>query len=54
MMAEQVTDPVCGMRLDPADAAASEQHDGQTFYFCSESCHNTFVADPHHYGHPPQ
>ena len=51
-MAEQVTDPVCGMRIDAADAVASEEHEGQTFFFCSARCHETFVADPHRYGHP--
>jgi Cu+-exporting ATPase len=41
-----VKDPVCGMEIDPATAAASEEYEGQTFYFCSESCHQRFVADP--------
>lgn len=53
-MAETVTDPVCGMQIRPEDAAASEEHDGRTFYFCSEACHQTFVADPHRYGHPSE
>ena len=47
-----VIDPVCGMEIRPEDAAASEEHDGHTFYFCSEACHRTFLADPHRYGHP--
>lgn len=51
-MAETVRDPVCGMEIRPEEAAASEEHDGRTFYFCTESCHRTFVADPHRYGHP--
>jgi Cu+-exporting ATPase len=41
-----VTDPVCGMRIDPDDAAASADHEGTTFYFCSQTCHDAFVADP--------
>lgn len=41
-----VEDPVCGMRLDPDDAAATTQHDGATYYFCSQTCHEAFVADP--------
>lgn len=53
-MAETVVDPVCGMEVHPDSAAASEEHDGVTFYFCSEGCHRSFVADPHHYGHPAQ
>lgn len=51
-MDEKVIDPVCGMEIRPVDAAATEEHDGRTFYFCSESCHQAFLADPHRYGHP--
>jgi Cu+-exporting ATPase len=43
---ETVKDPVCGMQIDPATAAASAGHDGATYYFCSESCHERFVAAP--------
>ncbi len=46
-----VTDPVCGMRVDPTTAAAAREHDGETFYFCSPGCAATFDTDPHHYGH---
>ena len=51
-MADTVKDPVCGMEIRPEDAAATEEHEGLTFYFCSEACHETFVNDPHRYGHP--
>jgi Cu+-exporting ATPase len=51
-MAEMVKDPVCGMEIRPEKAVATEEHDGVTFYFCSTGCHNTFVNDPHQYGHP--
>lgn len=51
-MAVTVTDPVCGMEIDPDEAVASEEHGGQVFYFCSEGCHRAFLADPHRYGHP--
>jgi Cu+-exporting ATPase len=50
-MVDTVKDPVCGMQIRTEDAAASEAHDGRTFYFCSQSCHDAFVADPHRYGH---
>ena len=50
-MADLVKDPVCGMDVDPAQAAASEEHGGQTFYFCGHGCHEKFLADPHKYGH---
>ncbi len=51
-MADKVKDPVCGMEIRPGDAAATEEHDGQRFYFCSHACHQAFVKDPHRYGHP--
>jgi Cu+-exporting ATPase len=44
-------DPVCGMTVDPAHAAATREHDGVTFYFCSPGCAAAFDADPHKYGH---
>ena len=47
-----VTDPVCNMRIDPATAAATREHDGTTFSFCSTGCAAAFDADPHRYGHP--
>lgn len=42
-------DPVCKMSVDPAKAAAKEEYAGQTYYFCSESCHRSFTADPQRY-----
>jgi len=47
-----VTDPVCGMTIDPKTAATTREHDGNTFYFCATSCAEKFDADPHRYGHP--
>jgi P-type Cu+ transporter len=49
-----VKDPVCGMEIDPKDAAATRMHSGRTFYFCSQSCAEKFDADPHRYGHPDE
>ena len=49
----KVVDPVCGMKIDPADAAATRDHDGTTIYFCSKGCAETFDADPHRYAHGP-
>ncbi len=42
---EQV-DPVCGMTVDPADAAGSHEYRGRTYYFCSPSCLERFAAAP--------
>ncbi len=33
-----VTDPVCGMKIDPQTAAGRTERDGQTYYFCSLMC----------------
>jgi adenylate cyclase len=41
-----VIDPVCGMRIEAEDAAATAEHEGQTYYFCSEGCREVFVSDP--------
>lgn len=46
---ETATDPVCGMTVDPTTAAASAQHEGRTYHFCSHACHSAFVADPAQY-----
>jgi adenylate cyclase len=45
-----VIDPVCSMRIEPDDAAATAEYDGQTYYFCSQACYEVFVADPSVYG----
>ena len=39
------TDPVCGMRVDPAAAADTREHEGATYYFCSVWCARKFDAD---------
>lgn len=41
-----VKDPVCGMNIEPATAAASEEYGGKTYYFCSENCYQQFVVTP--------
>jgi Cu+-exporting ATPase len=43
------TDPVCGMTVEPAKAAGSVVHHGETYYFCSQRCVNAFTADPRSY-----
>ncbi|TAK48825.1 MAG: heavy metal translocating P-type ATPase [Betaproteobacteria bacterium] len=43
-----MTDPVCGMTVDPATAASLE-HGGQTYHFCSPHCVKAFKADPAKY-----
>ncbi|WP_240641644.1 heavy metal translocating P-type ATPase [Nocardioides ferulae] len=45
----QVTDPVCGMSVDPTSAAASAEHSGRTYHFCSTHCANQFRDAPDTY-----
>ncbi|MGC5583176.1 heavy metal translocating P-type ATPase [Ornithinimicrobium sp. W1665] len=47
-----VTDPVCGMSIDPTTAATTREHDGATFHFCSKHCSATFDAHPERFKHP--
>lgn len=42
-------DPVCGMQVDPENAAGQSNYDGQTYYFCSQSCKQKFDEEPSHY-----
>jgi len=42
-------DPVCGMTVDTTAGKPSHVHEGQKFHFCSQGCHDKFVADPEHY-----
>jgi uncharacterized membrane protein YraQ (UPF0718 family)/YHS domain-containing protein len=39
------TDPVCGMTVERSKALTAD-HDGRTFYFCSERCRTEFLSDP--------
>ena len=48
-----VRDPVCGMTVDPAKAAASVEHHHETYYFCAKGCAQKFAADPPRYLHVP-
>jgi Cu+-exporting ATPase len=45
----KVTDPVCGMSIDPSTAAATRDYNGQTYYFCSNGCAESFEKDPASY-----
>jgi Cu+-exporting ATPase len=44
-----VTDPVCGMKVDPARAKASREYRGVKYYFCCDSCAEKFAAAPDKY-----
>ena len=50
-----VTDPVCGMTVDPAKTAHHAEHAGQSYHFCSAGCRAKFVAKPGAYlGNKPK
>jgi Cu+-exporting ATPase len=49
----RVTDPVCGMEIDPAKAAGSVEHAGLKIFFCGQGCQKKFEADPDRYGATP-
>ncbi|HEX7966654.1 MAG TPA: heavy metal translocating P-type ATPase [Stellaceae bacterium] len=42
-------DPVSGMTVDPATAKYRLDHQGQTYFFCSERCREKFRATPAQY-----
>jgi adenylate cyclase len=44
--AEKVFDPVCHMAVAPDSAVGFIQHDGNTYYFCSLACLNSFSENP--------
>lgn len=44
-----IHDPVCRMEIETQSAFAKREHNGQTFYFCSQSCVDQFDKDPHRY-----
>ena len=44
-----MTDPVCGMKVDPSSAAGTHEHKGVKYSFCSTHCLAQFKADPEKY-----
>ena len=42
----RIFDPVCHMAVVPDRAVGSIHHDGNTFYFCSLACLNSFSDNP--------
>jgi Cu+-exporting ATPase len=43
------TDPVCGMKVDPATAKHRADYKAHTYSFCSQRCREKFEADPERY-----
>jgi len=48
----RVTDPVCGMKVDPAASKHRTDYGGKTFHFCSAGCRAKFIAAPESYLRP--
>jgi Cu+-exporting ATPase len=48
-MHETVKDPVCGMDVTYDTAQARTEYQGQTYYFCSLGCKESFDKDPERY-----
>lgn len=46
---ETATDPVCGMTVTLNAGKPSHVHNDETYHFCSQKCHDRFVADPFFY-----
>ena len=39
-------DPVCGMNVEPDDAAGQSEFQGKTYYFCCNECKTEFDQNP--------
>ena len=46
---QDTIDPVCGMTVDPEQAAGTSEYHGRRYFFCSTSCLERFQADPEQY-----
>jgi len=44
-----VSDPVCGMWVEPENARGSAVYKDRTYYFCSPPCEEKFTAEPERY-----
>ena len=49
---QEVLDPVCGMTIDPSEAAGHLDYNGTTYYFCHQSCLERFRAAPEEFLNP--
>ena len=47
--ADKAVDPVCGMTVVKANAKATYDYKGATYYFCSTGCKESFAKDPEKY-----
>lgn len=47
--ADTAVDPVCGMTVKKAEAKATYEYMGTTYYFCAVGCKEAFAKDPAKY-----
>jgi YHS domain-containing protein len=52
--AMRLNDPVCGREMTIDEPAAVEPFAQSILYFCSQTCHGQFVAEPRRYVDPPE
>jgi len=45
----EVTDPVCGMTVDPATSELRSDFGGTVYHFCSATCQAEFDVEPARY-----
>lgn len=46
---DQATDPICKMKVSKKDAKFKFDYEGNTYYFCSGGCFETFKKEPKEY-----
>jgi YHS domain-containing protein len=46
---QSAIDPICGMTVDVEHAEYRSFQKGETYYFCSAGCKETFDSDPGKY-----
>jgi|GEM_PF-925486 YHS domain-containing protein len=46
MQQRMVTDPVCGLQVDPTQARFTSTYQGKTYYFTDPDCKRMFDEDP--------
>jgi len=49
MESKMELDPVCGMMVNPQEAAGTSDYKGKTYYFCAPGCKKDFDKDPEKY-----
>lgn len=46
---DTAVDPVCGMTVKKAEAKATYEYKGTTYYFCNTGCKDAFAKEPEKY-----